>query len=127
MKVNMKKLTILGLPVTMLAAGLFAGAMMFGGSNSPTALKNVAHAQRPEDATIQAHVVCINESTGARTIQKGNIAPILKGDIAASETSICPTGTNATGSGFEIRPLDAKARVTFSAHNGNHWLVFATR
>ena len=128
MKANMKKLTILGLPVTMFAAGLFAGAIMFGGSNSPTALKNVAHAQRPDDPVIQAFVVCVDVLNGTSSQLFGPVEPIPKGAVVGSLTANCPGIFNiATGGGHFIEPLDAKVRVTQSFRIAHSWKVTATR
>jgi len=131
MKANMKKLTILGLPVTMFAAGLFAGAIMFGGSNSPTALKNVAHAQRPDDPTVEASVICTDTSTGSALEVTDVAQPVPKGVVTFSLTPSCPSGTTATGGGYVIRPTDdANARVSVTASfpvSASRWGVLAIR
>ncbi len=123
MQVSMKKLTILGLLVIMFAAGL----LMFGGSHSPIALTNVAHAAPPPAPTIRAIAICVNTSTGVGSQILGSKEPIPKGSAITSIAGPCPSGTTVTGGGYFIVPVTAKARVTQSFTEANVWAVTAIR
>ena len=128
MKGSMKKLTILGWVVIRFAAGLFAGAIMLGGSEGPAA-QNVAHAVPPPDPTVRAIARCFKPSDGTFTTEAASFVPIPKGVITISSTAACPASSKVTGGGFEVFPSDAKVRVTRSFPDTiqNRWTVHAIR